>query len=116
MLSDASKMGGAAFLHSEQLTIEQLEGDMEYIETQGPTDWSQEPGDMFLTNWSALDQGRSSTWWEAKTIESGLEAFKERLRGSAVLWYSDNTATTSLARKGSMKQDLNPIAESIASI
>ncbi len=64
----------------------------------------------------ALDQGRSSTWREAKTIESGLDAFKERLRGSMVLWYSDNMATTSLARKGSMKRDLNPIAENITDI
>ncbi len=114
MLSNASATGGAAFVHVEQLSAEQMERDMDYIETQGPEDWSHEPGDMFLTNWSASEQKKSSTWQEVKTIEAGLDAFKRRLAGSSVLWYSDNAATSSLAKKGSMKLDLNPIAENIA--
>ncbi len=116
MLSDASATGGAAFLHAEQLSAEQMEQDIEYIEAQGPADWSHEPGDMFLTNWSASEQKKSSTWREAKTIEAGLDAFKGRLAGSSVLWYSDNAVMSSLAKKGSMKPDLNPIAESIANM
>ncbi len=116
LFSDASATGGAAFLHTEQVETSQVEAGLEILEEHGPKDWSREAADMFLMNWTQQEQAHSSTWREARTIQAGLEAFRDRLRNSEVLWYSDNAACASLARKGSMKEVLNPIAARISQI
>ncbi len=79
LFSDASATGGAAFLHSEQLPNSQIEADLEKLEDEGPKDWSHKAADMFLMNWTQQEQTHSSTWREARTIQAGLGAFRDRL-------------------------------------
>ncbi len=109
-------MGRAAFLHSEQLPSSQVEANLERLEEEGPTDWSRKAADMFLMNWTQHEQAHSSTWRETRTIQAGLETFRERLQNSKVLRYSDNAACASIAHKGSMKEVLNPIVARILQI
>ncbi len=113
IFSDASVIGGAAFLHAESLQTKEIEADIAELELSGPADWSEAPADMSLVSWTTTEQAQSSTWQEAMTIQKGLEAFKDRLAGTSVLWYSDNAACASIVRKGSMKEVLNPIAAKI---
>ncbi len=103
-------------MHMERASNSQVEAGLEALEEHGPTEWSREAADMFLLNWTQQEQAHSSTWREARTIQAGLEAFRNRLQHSEVLWYSDNAACASLARKGSMKEVLNPIAARISQI
>ncbi len=111
LFSDASATGGAAFLHAEHMSVADMQTDMEALESQGPLTWSHQAQDMFLRVWTDQETTHSSTWRELVTIEAGLRAFADRLQGRTVLWYSDNAGCASIARKGSMKPDLNLVAD-----
>ncbi len=71
---------------------------------------------MFAQNWSVAEQQASSTWREVKTIEQGLLAFKNRFAGKSLTWFTDSAPGVSVIRKGSMKPNLNPLAENIAKV
>ncbi len=71
---------------------------------------------MFAQNWTEQEQKASSTWREVRTIELGLSAFKKDFAGKAITWFTDSQPGVSVIRKGSMKTELNPLAESIARI
>ncbi len=114
IFSDASRSVGAAFLHAENLDMASLADDLRALQESGPADWSRKLSDMFFQAWTKMEQRSSSTWREVKTIEAGLRAFADRLTGTSVLWFSDSAPGVAVARKGSMKLDLNPLAASIA--
>ncbi len=107
ILSDASAMAGATFLHSTNLNTAQVERDL------GPSDWSRDSRDLFLQTWMESESMQSSTWREVKTIEAGLGAFGDRLQNSSVFWFNDSTPGVVVTKKGSMKVALNPLAERI---
>ena len=66
-----------------------------------------------LVNWTADESCYSSTWRELKAVQHGLESFVNKLQGKAIMWYTDNKGVTSIVRKGSMKPDLQVLAEEI---
>ncbi len=42
--------------------------------------------------------------------------FADRLKNSAVIWFTDSAPGVAVTRKGSMKQDLNPLAKKFSEI
>ncbi len=85
VFSNASATGRAAFLYAKYVNTVGLERDIKLLELNGPGDWSHMAKDMSLMTWSAQEQALSSTWREARTIQAGLTAFRDRLANSAVL-------------------------------
>ncbi len=103
--SDASGVAGAAYIN--QIDAQRLD--------HTEVDWVPS-GKMFAQNWNEREQQASSTWREVRTIEQGLLAFKEKLAGKSLTWFTDSMPGVSVIRKGSMNASLNPLAESIAKV
>ncbi len=103
--SDASAVAGAA-------VIESIEAQALALEKLQQIDADK----MFAQNWNKSEQQASSTWREVKTIEQGLLAFREKLTGKKVIWFTDSLPGVSVVRKDSMKADLNPLSANIAEI
>ncbi len=103
--SDASATGGSAYIDQDMFTGAQVrEGDVI------------RPQNMCLVNWTEAEAAKSSTWREVKTIEVGLCALQDKLRGRSISWQTDNLPGVSVIRKGSMKTDLNPLAAKIQDV
>ncbi|MCP4605812.1 MAG: hypothetical protein GY847_35710, partial [Proteobacteria bacterium] len=116
MFSDASAVAGASFVHSERLDTADLAVNLQELEERGPTEWSRRAQDMSLISWTEAERRHSSTWRELKTILAGLQAFKDRLQDQSVTWYTDSACSVAVARRGSMKTVLNPLAEQLSQV
>lgn len=60
--------------------------------------------------------GLSSTWRELTAILYGIDSFKNTLKGKSINWFTDNWAASIIVRKGSNKNHLQMLAESIFDI
>ncbi len=105
VFSDASATGSGAFIAN----LRTPNAKDKYLPPElGST------ADICLRSWADPERLLSSTWRELKIIEEGLRAFRKQLKGKAVCWYTDNLGGTSVIRRGSMKDNLNPLAKHIA--
>ncbi len=65
------------------------------------------------TSWSVDEAANSSTWRELKAVEFALESFGPRLSNKYIKLHTDNQGTVAIINKGSPKQHLQVLAESI---
>ncbi len=70
-------------------------------------------GQMSLIGWTSEEKNHSSTWRELRAIEHGLMSFAPLLRDKRVFWHTDSQPVFYLVKRGSMKPEINKIAESI---
>ncbi len=117
--SDASSSGGASFIQTEK--TEQMASNWFVSNMHEALAWAKmsklsASDEIAVQSWNKLERNQSSTWRELKVIEEGLKAFVPKLQSKSVLWYTDNLGGTSVVKRGSMKQVLNPIARQITEV
>lgn len=66
--------------------------------------------------WSDVDISRSSTWKELTAVKLVLLSLLDFLQDKHIKWFTDNQNVVSIAKKGSMKSDLQDIAYDIFNI
>ena len=62
------------------------------------------------TNLSPTQQLKSSTWWELKAVEYGLQVFSNELSNKSLEWYTDSYAASMIVKKGSPIRELQQLA------
>ena len=66
--------------------------------------------------WTEVEQLKSSTWRELRTLEFLLDRLKSQLYGKLVKIYTDNQNVVRICQVGSMKSDLQILAWNIYKI
>ena len=66
-----------------------------------------------LKTWLKLEAGKSSTWREIKAVELCQLSFKDVLKGSSVICYTDIQIAASVILKGSNVHELQSLTMTI---
>ena len=71
---------------------------------------------MCKNNFNFIEETKSSTWRELQAIKYSLDSMKNLLRNKHVKWYTDNYASSIIAKSGSNKRGLQELAIEIFKI
>ncbi len=121
IFSDASGVGGAAFIEARAINRAPDAADNSLVSvgvTQSLPGRLEEDNKIcsdkiVMTGFDQAERDKSSTWREVKTIETALKAWGPMLEGEHLVWHTDNLGGCSVIKKGSMVGELNRLAGSI---
>ena len=71
---------------------------------------------MCQKNFNFIEETKSSTWRELEAVRYSIDSMKRLLRNKQVKWHTDNYASSTIAKSGSNKRELQELAIEIFNI